>query len=258
MGGDFNVALDADPDREGYSHPNVPNILFHSELNHFLERADIGDIWRIQNPTTREFSWSRTGKLTRLDYLFTPLCFPGHIKAFHPRTCAFSDHRMIIIEIRPCKKPKGMGFWKFRASLLQRQDFCDEINDAIDQAERESEDLQPDIKWDFLKLKIRECSIKFAKKLREESSRLEAEMETRLLILEKGIFKSRDIQEEYHGIKRELYQIQLLKARESMVRSKVRWVGEGERPTKYFLNLEKKHFDSKTVSSLFNDQGSVS
>lgn len=257
VGGDFNIAMNPSLDREGYVHENIPNIFFRSELNHFLERVDIGDIWRIQNPTAREFSWSRSGKLARLDYLFAPLSFPGHIKAFHPRTCAFSDHRMIILEIRPCNKPKGMGFWKFQTSLLQRQDFCDKINEIIEQTVRDSEDLRPDLKWEFLKLKIREYSIRFAKELKQEYSCLEAELETRLLILEKEILNSPETQEEYYGIKRELYQIQLLKARESMIRSKVRWVGEGERPTKYFLNLEKKQFESKTVSSLFNGEGTL-
>lgn len=255
VGGDFNIARDSSLDREGYVHPNIPNTLFRSQLNLFLERADIGDTWRIQNSTTKEFTWSRSGKFARLDYLFAPLTFPGQIKAFHPRTCAFSDHRMIILEIRPCRTPKGMGFWKFPTSLLQREDFCTEATGIIEQADIESEGLQADLKWDFIKLKIREFAIRFAKKLKQEYSRLESEMETRLFLLEKDIMVSKESQEEYHGIKRELYQIQLLKARESMVRSKVRWVGEGERPTKYFLNLEKKQFDSKTISSIFNEEG---
>lgn len=71
------------------------------------------------------------------------------------------------------------------------------------------------------------------------------------------MYASQEIKEEFHAIKRELYQIQLLKARESMIRSRVRWVGEGERPTKFFLNLEKKQVESKTMASLYNDEGTL-
>lgn len=254
-GGDFNLARDADLDREGYAQAHITNTLFRVELDHFLERFDLGDVWRIQNPLKKQFTWSRSAKLARLDYLFAPLSFPGHVQAFHPKTCSFSDHRLITLEIRPTAKPKGLGFWKFKTSLLQRQDFCEEIIDTIEQTERDSVDLKPDTRWEFLKLKIREASIKFAKKLKEDQSALESEMQTRLWILEKDILSSPGTREEYHEIKRELYQVQLLKTRESMLRSRVRWVGEGERPTKYFLNLEKKQFDSKTISSIYNGEG---
>ena len=35
-----------------------------------------------------------------------------------------------------------------------------------------------------------------------------------------------------------------------MVRSKVRWHEEGERNTKYFYSLEKRHHDNETVAKL--------
>ena len=36
----------------------------------------------------------------------------------------------------------------------------------------------------------------------------------------------------------------------AILRSKVRWHEEGERNTKYFYSLEKRHHDIKTVSKL--------
>ena len=35
-----------------------------------------------------------------------------------------------------------------------------------------------------------------------------------------------------------------------MFRSKSRWLEEGERPTKYFFNLEKRNYNKKTVTEL--------
>lgn len=153
----------------------VPQGSIISPLQQLLEKLDAGDIWRIQNPNVRDFTWSRTGKLARLDYLFTPQSFLGHIRAYHLATFAISNHRMVTIVVRPCVRPRGPGFWKFKASLLHRQDFCDKIGEAIERAERDSKDLPLDVRWEFLKLKIRETSISFAKQLREEQSGMEAE-----------------------------------------------------------------------------------
>ena len=35
-----------------------------------------------------------------------------------------------------------------------------------------------------------------------------------------------------------------------MFRAKCRWVENGERPTKYFFNLEKRNYNKKTISKL--------
>lgn len=40
-----------------------------------------------------------------------------------------------------------------------------------------------------------------------------------------------------------------------MIRSRTRWFTLADRPTKYFLNLEKRNFDDTTISAIFNEQG---
>lgn len=164
---------------------------------------------------------------------------------------------MISITIRPCNCPRGRGFWKFQTDLLQNEDFCLDLTEAISLGEEESKDLPPDTRWEYLKFKIRYFSMKFASKVKEERNRMEVELTTRMLELEKGIHNNQEKQEEFQVIKRELYQLQLIKTRASMARSKVRWMGEGERPTKFFLNLEKKQFSSKVISSIFDEQGDL-
>ena len=41
------------------------------------------------------------------------------------------------------------------------------------------------------------------------------------------------------------------------IRSKVRWISDGEKATKYFCNLEKRNFVSKCMNSLFKENGST-
>ena len=40
-------------------------------------------------------------------------------------------------------------------------------------------------------------------------------------------------------------------------RSKCRWIEKGERPTKYFFNLEKRNCNKKTISELELDDGEL-
>ena len=42
-----------------------------------------------------------------------------------------------------------------------------------------------------------------------------------------------------------------------MFRSKCRWVEQGERPTKYFFNLERRNYNKKVISELETENGNL-
>ena len=50
--------------------------------------------------------------------------------------------------------------------------------------------------------------------------------------------------------KQQLEEIIAYKTQGAILRSKVKWYNEGEKNTKYFHNLEKRHFNSKTIRYL--------
>ena len=41
------------------------------------------------------------------------------------------------------------------------------------------------------------------------------------------------------------------------IRSRVKWLAEGERPSKFFCNLEKYNYVEKTIKKVCNDQGKL-
>ena len=62
------------------------------------------------------------------------------------------------------------------------------------------------------------------------------------------------------GYKQELEKLIEYKTKGSIIRSKTRWYNEGEKNTKYFLGLEKRHFNKKkkkkkTIKSLKLENG---
>ena len=58
------------------------------------------------------------------------------------------------------------------------------------------------------------------------------------------------ILKEFEDLKTELQSIYEEKGRAAIFRSKCRWVEKGERPTKYFFNLEKRNYNRKTITEL--------
>ena len=55
----------------------------------------------------------------------------------------------------------------------------------------------------------------------------------------------------------ELKQIREKKIQGILLRAKSRWKVEGEKSTRYFCNLEKRHFTEKTISKLITEDGTI-
>ena len=56
-----------------------------------------------------------------------------------------------------------------------------------------------------------------------------------------------DILEKFEAAKEELKQLHEVRSKEAMFRSKMKWVEQGEKPTKYFYNLEKTNYEKKLI-----------
>ena len=124
------------------------------------------DIWRYMHPCDRKFTWhQRSRKIAeRLDYFFlsnslVPVVTRSDIL---PSFC--TDHSMIGITLKLHSYERGAGFWKMNCKLLEDLDYLNIINDTIHQSINNAEtfvDIRA--KWDFLKFRVKEESIRFSK-----------------------------------------------------------------------------------------------
>ena len=111
----------------------------------------------------------------------------------------------------------------------------------------------------MIKLKIREASIHYAKNKSKKIREREKALEKTISRLEKEIDKETsepgnvDLVEKLNDLKSELEKIIELRTKGAILRSKIRWYNEGEKNTKYFLNLEKRHCKEGTISQLKQD-----
>lgn len=66
-----------------------------------------------------------------------------------------------------------------------------------------------------------------------------------------------DLSMEVEPIRRELRELEESRGRRMLFRSRANWALYGEHFSKYFLNLEKKNFKEKMLSSLTDEEGNV-
>ena len=118
LGGDFNRVLDVVNDKAGGNKTTNQKSL--KQLESIKENLDLIDIWRIQHPATKIFTWRRRKPdiQCRLDFFLisSSLCtntletdiLPGYK----------TDHSLITLSVSTQSNPRGPSFWKLNTSLL--------------------------------------------------------------------------------------------------------------------------------------------
>ena len=110
--------------------------------------------------------------------------------------------------------------------------------------------------WEVLKMEIRAATIAYSKEKVKATTKRELEIMRQLEILDCNIcdnFNSPDITrilKEYEDLKTELQSVYEEKGKAAIFGSKCHWVEKGKRPTKYFINLEKRDYNRKTITEL--------
>ena len=111
--------------------------------------------------------------------------------------------------------------------------------------------LDDQVRWEYLKYKVRKFSIKFskaqAKKLRLERLLLEKKI--------KNLESNMNNHEEYNDCKTQLKQIYKIKVNGIKIRSKCEWYEHREISLKFFLNLEKSRaIQGQGGTVIYNDK----
>ena len=170
---------------------------------------------------------------------------------------------MITLRINTVINPRGPGFWKLNTHILTESEYINLIRKTITDVSKKYEgqnEVDEILLWDVIKMQIRATSIQYAKKSRFKQN--EYFLEKEVLALEIKLEEnnpSEPHKEIWHTElrikKQQLEEIIGYKTQGAIIRSKVEWYNEGERNTKYFHSLEKRHYSSKTIRNLVTDDG---
>ena len=171
-----------------------------------------------------------------------------------------TDHSLITLHLTNNTNPRGPGFWKLNTSFLLESEYVNLIKETISEVANDyknDNEVDSVLLWDTMKLQIRSSSLHYAKKKKAKMKSQETSLEVDILALQRKLEENNFSETEKTDILNELdvkilqkEEISKLKIQGTIIRSKSRWYNEGEKNTKYFLNLEKRHFNKKTIKSL--------
>ena len=107
--------------------------------------------------------------------------------------------------------------------------------------------------WDTMKMKIRSSSLCYARQKKNKMSSKVNYLEEKITYLQKRLdeanvtaMEKQQITEEIGIINSQRDEMSEYKTKGAIIRFRVRWYNGGEKNTKYFLNLEKRHLKQKT------------
>ena len=250
LAGDFNSVFDRALDCFG-SDPSDSSRESSAHLRSLFDSCCVVDIWRYLHPSSSCFTWTRwNGSVaSRIDLLAVPHIWVPSFSSCDIVSCPFSDHCGVLLSVSvPDVTPPGPGLWKLNSSILSECEYIELISDAWS-SWRHSMARFPSLAkwWEEGKGLIKGLTIQYC------CSRSAAQSRNReLLVRLVDHLKSKvdlgwvSCLGPYHSA-----------AKGAQVRSRIRWVVEGETSSAYFLRLEKKCSADWWISALWNDDGSI-
>ena len=109
----------------------------------------------------------------------------------------------------------------------------------------------------MIKLKVGEKSLRYSKNKTKHAKQREIYLEQTITRLQEELDNKTTgdtlfwhLEEQLNDGRLELEKIIWFRTKGEGLRSRTRWYNEGEKNTKYFLNLEKRHFKQGTISQI--------
>ena len=220
------------------------------------------DIWRYLHPSSSDFTWTKAdGSLSsRIDLIGFPYIWVSSVSACDILTCPFSDHCAVVLSVSvPSVVPPGPGLWKLNVSVLEEEEYSHLIRDFWTTWRRRKH-LFPSLAkwWEVGKSRIKGLTISYCSR----RSRVASQERDLLVRLAKHL-KSRldsgltSCLGAYRSVLDRLSGLDSTAAKGVQVRSRVRWVEEGEVSSSFFFRLEKKRSADRWISALHNPSGSI-
>ena len=262
IGGDFNVCLNPNLDKHGGA--KVKQSARAKQIYEIAETNDLIDVWRTFNEDKRRFTWrsfTKNGRVSsRLDFwlISSHLMFDVENTVIEPSIK--TDHSLIKINLNLKKTPeRGRGFWKINNSLLMDKDYTKLINSLLENCAAKFQNVQNKaLVWDCIKCEIRGATIQFAVQKANEKRQYETNLRAELKVLEDKLDNNEEVMDIYNTVKKDLEQIEEEKLRGNIVRSRAQLIEEGEKCSKYFMNLENRNYRTKCITTLLKDEIKIS
>lgn len=259
VGGDYNSVVDPALDRSSVVGGGSQST---SLLNTFIRDLNVVDLWRIQNPSARDYTFysNRHKSYSRIDYIFiSPSLLPSASSVvFLP--ILLSDHAPLLVGIHPTAVREKATRWRFNTTLLTNPAFLTYIKAELGtflEINREGCG-DPQILWEATKCSLRGSCISFSSGLAKERSRRFEELEGEITLLEHAQKQqiTDDRSAQLASLKSEFRALSLSRAEFMFHRTRQKYYFDAERPSR-LLALKLKESESKASIPAVRDPNGI-
>lgn len=251
VAGDFNEApdnlMDRFPSRLSQG-PKANNI-----ISSLCNKLTVVDPWRFFNDSAQDFTWCNGPKTlkSRIDFFLISPPLLQHVNNVCHLQAPLTDHKMISLKLLTSGSSNGCrGYWKLNISLLDDPAFNLSVEECLSECFDSDTVSSYGNKWELFKFKVRGLAIKRSKELKRNKLLKESAL---MLKLENLLQKNSHSEEEILELKTaqlELDKLYIDLAKGSFIRSRAKWIEEGEKNSNYFFALEKRNYKRKSLSAL--------
>ena len=179
IGGDFNTVIDITKDKK---HGNINNNKKNRDIiNAIIENNDINDIYRILNPSTKQYTWHSNHRppiFCRLDYFLVSSNIVNSISVCKITTGIRSDHSIVYFKINVDNQPRGPGYFKLNNSVLLDIEYQEKIKQSVQEIANINSEANPNTLWEIIKGNIRNETIKYTSMKKKNTVKLEMQLKT--------------------------------------------------------------------------------
>ena len=230
LAGDFNCLMEH-LDSSCMS-PLSSRFAGRAEISELLLLHNLSDAYRCLYPFQSGHTWFCQQQSARIDRLYVPSMFG--VTSVSTSSLPFSDHNPVYAEFQVImSKDRGKGYWKYNVSLNSNERFVKDLRFHY----RLWSTLKPGYEsllewWDDIKSRIKHLSIRHGVRIARERRQRLKELQSRF---------NRSCDDEIESILSN-------EVTGAYIRSRVKFLEEGEKPSAFFFREEKRNARKKSYS----------
>ncbi len=243
MAGDFNCTLQPNLDRNGAEpHPGPAKLL--AEI---IRDFKLQDLWRQQNPTTHQFTWSKITNnqvsLARLDRIYINSSFFNLSPTTGILPSGFSDHHLITVNYHSHLSLNRHSFWKLNVTILENPSFRAAFEDVWSVLLNQKHQFTDQrLWWDNIKAQCRGFCQQFCFLRTQEERRIKASVEKEILQIQTNLKTRSSPQQELRLKDKKAFLNTIIEnqTQGALKRLRFQQLNLLDTPTRYFFDFESQ------------------
>ena len=254
IGGDFNYTEVNRLDRFKANEVKDASSVTYKYLN---TSKNLHEIWRHMHPNKKQYTYKDISRLDK--FLISTELLEKVQKSNILIPGIKTDHKCVTMFLDFGKNKRGPGRWKMNTSILNDKAYVEKVKTLLSKTQKDYENISKQLIWEMCKLRIKEFSISYCKQKIKIKNNLIEDLENKVQAKEKELIDSNynhNIQAQRDILANDLHNLIEEKNKGAYIRSRAKWMEEGEKSTKFFFNLEKQNISKNTIKKLKRNDGS--